>query len=792
MRFGRLGTFVLAVVLAACGGAQARKAAYMAKGREYFAAHNFEKARLEFRNAVQLDPNDAEASYLAGQADERLGNVREAVQMYQDTIQSNSKHLGARAQLAKLYVFGGAADKALELVAPGLAIAPNNPDLLTSRAMARQALGDKASARADAEKAVQLAPTNESAIVELATIYSQAGESEPAIDLVKKAVAAPGASVNMHLVLAQLYLNAGQHLEAVQALQQAIALEPKTLINRFRLAQVLLLDKNVDAAEATLRAAVSEMPDSAEAKLALANLLSTYRSYEVAEAELRRMTAASPNDYQLRLGLGQFYASHKKPQEAEAVYRQIIKDDGTGPNGLRARNRLASDYLAANQLDAAAPLLDQVLTENPRDADALTTRAQLSLARGKSDAAITDLRAVQRDQPNSIAVQRQLARAYLENDDTTMAEETLRSAVQARPTDPDARLDLVQLLGRTGRVNEALPMLEKLAVEQPGNLDVLNALFRAQMARKDFAGARRTVGLVQTAQPELSTSSYLSGVVEQADGKPDAARAAFERAAAIAPDSVEPVEALTRLDLSKQRPEQAIARLDKVIAKFPKNPVARNLKGEVLAQLKRTDPAIGSFREAIALMPGWIVPYRNMASVEVAAGRNEDAIKSLQEGLKASDDAPSLAGDLAGFYERLGRTDEAIGEYEGFLKRHPESGIAANNLAMLLVTYRSDKASLDRARKLAERFASSRNPELIDTWGWVLLKRGETTDAIVALQKAVDKAPLAPVFRYHLAMAELKSGARDLARTNLDQALQSAAPFSGSDDAKKTLAELKR
>jgi hypothetical protein len=62
----------------------------------------------------------------------------------------------------------------------------------------------------------------------------------------------------------------------------------------------------------------------------------------------------------------------------------------------------------------------------------------------------------------------------------------------------------------------------------------------------------------------------------------------------------------------------------------------------------------------------------------------------------------------------------------------------------------------------------------------------------VALQKAVDKAPLAPVFRYHLAMAELKSGARDLARTNLDQALQSAAPFSGSDDAKKALAELKR
>jgi len=52
------------------------------------------------------------------------------------------------------------------------------------------------------------------------------------------------------------------------------------------------------------------------------------------------------------MGLGQFYASHNKVPEAEAVYRRSIKDDGTGPNGLTARNRLASADLASNQLDA--------------------------------------------------------------------------------------------------------------------------------------------------------------------------------------------------------------------------------------------------------------------------------------------------------------------------------------------------------------------------------------------------------------------------------------------------------
>jgi tetratricopeptide (TPR) repeat protein len=790
MRFGVVTACVIATFLAGCGGVEARKSGYMTKGREYMAAHNFENARLEFRNAMQLDPNDAEASYLAGQADEHLGNPREAAQMYQDAIQSNAKHLGARAQLAKLYVFGGAPDKAMELIEPGLAIAPSDPDLLTSRAAARQQLGDKAGARADAEKAVHVAPTNEGALVQLASIYSQAGETGQAIDLINKAVQAPGASVGLRLVLAQLYLSAGRNPEAVQVLQAVIALEPNTLVNRYRLAEVLLLDKNVDAAEAALRAAVAQVPDSAEAKVALANLLATYRSYEVAESELRRMTAASPNDYQLRLGLGQFYASHGKAQQAEAVYRQIIKDDGTGPNGLRARNRLANGYAAANRWDAAAPLLDEVLKENPRDADALISRAHLSLARGKADAAITDLRALQRDQPNSIPIQRELAHAYLQNYDTTLAEETLRAAVQNSPADPDTRLDLAQLLARSGRVDQALTILEKLTTDKPDNLTAFQALFDAQMARKDFAAALRTAALVQTAKPTLPAGNYMSGLAEQADGKIDAARAAFERAAAISPDAVEPVTALVRLDLSQQHADQAIARIDKVIAQFPKNPIARNIKGDVLADLKRTDAAIASFREAITLSPSWTTPYRNMAAAQSAAGRDEDAVKTFEDGLKASNDAPQLRVDLASLYERLGRSDEAIAQYETLLKRDADSAAAANNLAMLLVTYRSDKASLDRARALTEGFASSRNPDLLDTWGWVLYKRGENAVAVTALQKAVDRSPHAPVMLYHLAMAQLKSGARESARTNLEQALKSTAPFVGADDAKKALAEL--
>jgi tetratricopeptide (TPR) repeat protein len=790
MRFGAFAALVIAMLLVACGGAAARKAGYMAKGQEYLAAHDFEKARLEFRNALQLDPNDAEASFLAGQASEHLNNLREAVQMFQTAIQVNPKHIGARAQLAKIYVYGGAPDKAMETLEPGFAIAPNDADLLTARGSARLKLGDQPGARADAENAVRIAPSNEDAVALLALIHNEAGESPQAIDLVRNALQAPGASPNLRLVLVQLYLGADQHPQAVQELERVIAAEPGNLALRYRLAQVLLLDKNVDAAEAALRAAVAHVPESADAKLVLANFVAQYRSYDVAAAEFRRLSAASPADFGLRFALAQFYTDHGKSAEAEALYRQMIKDDNTGPNGLTARTRLANALLASNQPNAAAPFLAEVLKQNPHDNDALIARANLALTQGKPDAAITDLRTVQRDQPNSIPLQCTLARAYLQDDDPTLAEETLRAAVQNSPGDAEPLVDLTRLLVRAGRGDQALPLLEKFTTRQPDNLAALNALFDVQLGRKDIAAARRTARLVQTAKPGQADGDFLLGQAELADNKPDAARAAFERALAISPTAIEPITALVHLDLTQQHADLAIARLDQLIARFPNSALVRNLKGEVLANLKRTDLAIASFREAIALSPGWATPYGSLATTESAAGRNEDAINALQDGIKSSNDAPLLISDLAELYEKIGRTDAAIGLYDNLLKADANSAAAPNNLAMLLVTYRSDKASLDRARSLAERFASSRNPAFIDTWGWVLYKRGEYAASVTALQKAVDKAPRAPELLYHLAMAQLKSGASDSARTNLDEALKSGTEFTGSDMAKRTLADL--
>src|ERR1700722_3541299 len=115
------GACIAAALLCACGNAQSRKASYIEHGKAYFSAANYDKARVEFSNAAQIDPKDAEARFQLGRVAEKLGDMRGAVGQYQAAISDDPALAGARAALGRLFLYGGLADKAMELVEPGLA-----------------------------------------------------------------------------------------------------------------------------------------------------------------------------------------------------------------------------------------------------------------------------------------------------------------------------------------------------------------------------------------------------------------------------------------------------------------------------------------------------------------------------------------------------------------------------------------------------------------------------------------------------------------------------------------------
>jgi tetratricopeptide (TPR) repeat protein len=778
---------LLTVVLSACGGAQARLAKHLEKGHAYLTAGNYEKARVEFQNALQIAPLDAEARFENGVVDEKLGKVREAGQFYQGTLDISPDHVGARANLARLYLLGGAPDKTLELIEPGLAKHPDDAEFLTLRAAARLQKKDTAGALSDAERAVQLDPANEDAVSALAGIYVANKTPDKARTLLEESIKKIPSTVGLRLALAQVYSGENRTADVEKILLEIVQLQPGDAADRVRLAQFYARQKQPDAAERVLRDGIKAMPQNRDLKLSLVEFLSATRSPEAAEKELLGMIAADPKDFELKFALARFYVGSHQPDRAEQIYRQVIDAEKLDAAGIAARDRLASLRAQRNDIKGTEELVAEVLAKSPRDTDALILRGDIELANKDPKSAIADLRSVLRDQPNSVGVLRTLARAHLANGEPAIAEETMRRALETSPKDALLRLDLAQLLAQIGKPEQAKPILVDLVKDRPNDMQALDSLFRVAANLKDFDTARSAADGMVATEPKSAVGYMHQGMLaEEAKRNEDALRL-YTRAAELQPDALDALQAESRMLVQLKRAPEALKHLDELIAQYPQNAAAPNIKGELLAMQKDKDGAEAAFKVAIARAPAWWVPYRNLAAVQFATKDTDAALATLRGAQSVVSQPEQAAIEIASYLERSGKPEEAIREYDDIMRRDPKSDVAANNLAMLLVTYGKDAAALDRAKSLAARFADSSNPNFLDTYGWVLFKHGEAAASVPILQRVVSQFPGAPIVLYHLGMAQSQSGSSEQAFDNLTRAVNSGAKFTGLDEAKATL-----
>ncbi len=793
MRLRIMLVAAIAVAAGGCGGAEVRYAVHMQRAEQYLAARNLDKASIEVRNAMQVQPRAAAALDLNGRIEELRGHWREAAGSYQAALDLQAGDLKARIGLGKIYVMAGSGDRALQVVAPGLVAHPDNPDLLAVRGAAEHELKREDVALADAERAVRLAPANETAIALLAALYQQTGKADQAVALVAAAVRKAPDAVSLREVLSTLYLGTGQKSLAEEQLRQLVQLRPKELPPRVRLAQFLAGSGRLEDAQRVLEEAVQNLPKSAAAKVTLADFIATQRSRAAGETTLRKFIAQDPGDDDLRFALGALLQRSGATDEAIAVYREIVSSDGTGPRGLNARTAIAALELTRGQFPEAEALVAEVLRKNPRDSDALILRANISLARHDPTPAIADLRTVLRDQPQSASLHRTLARAYLAQGNSALAEEALHSATEAAPNDPAVVIEFAQFLAERGRVAEAATALESAVHRLPDNTQLREALIRAYLGKHDVVAARAAADDLKTMHTDAPDGFYFAGLVAQQDNRLEDSERELQRALTLKPDSIDVLAALSRLDVQRGKGAAAIQRLKTLAEHEPNNVLLLNLLGQTFLATKDTTGATAALTQAIQADPRSWTSYRNRARVKVAQNDPDGAIADYEAALKIAPSDPQLLMEAAALEEQHGRVDAAIAGYDALYRSDPQARqLAANNLAMLLVTYRKDPVSLDRARDLSAAFASSDNGALLDTNGWVRFKRGEYTAALSVLEQAVARSPDSKVIRFHRAMAELQLGLRDRARSDLEMALSGSASFLGSDEARATLTTLTR
>jgi predicted Zn-dependent protease len=418
-------------------------------------------------------------------------------------------------------------------------------------------------------------------------------------------------------------------------------------------------------------------------------------------------------------------------------------------------------------------------------------RASLALQRGDATAAITDLRALLRDQPRSVAVLGALARAYWSSAQSALAEETLHAALDVAPDDAGLREQLCELLLQTNRPQQAAAMAEESLSHDPGNVVALAFLVRANVVLGKLDRASAEARELNAKRPDSAVGPYLSGIVAQAQNRFEAARAEFERSLRVQPDAPDVLTALVNLEARHGQAGEALKRIRARVDAEPGNAVARNLYGQLLTSTKAYPEAIAQLSQAIQLSPKWPLPYLNLVSAKLGLGDVSGAVASCETGLKQLPGNAALMTDLSSLYERQGRTDDAIAQAEALHASEPQLPLAAKNLAMLLVTYRADPRSLERAKGLTDAFPSTKDPALLDAFGWVRVKSGHPSDALAALHRAVEESPQSGLYRFHLGIAQWKLGDLSEARSNLEAAVAGTPRFAGVAEARAALATIR-
>ncbi len=786
---GIIALILLVGILGGCNDTRQEMNDYLLQGRNYLETGDYEKAQTAFRQALQLDPRNIGVLSESAEVSVKLGDMQRASEYYQTIAEVDSEHLIARVKLGQFYLLARRIDDAERMAQEALAIDAEDPDVLVLSGSVSAARNDNDDASMKAEAALSRRPGYVPAVLLLSSIRAKSGKLEEALDFTRQHVEQDPTDVSLRLMLANLYAKAGAFNQAEQALKAIIALEPTLLIHRKRLASFLVGLGQIDAAEGVLRDAVIDLPGDQQAKVSLLDFLAEKRGPEIAEAELIPMLEDHPDDLVLKFGLANLYLARNLTEKAEQVLSEIVETDSSAIQVIKAKNKLARLYAGTGRTRQAADLIESVIQADPNESEARLLRGELAFAENRFADAIRDFRAVLTVWPNNPSVLRLLAAAHKLDQNPVAAMGAIVEVIQLLPQDEGARLELAELLVKTGHIDRAVQHIQALLRLNPESKRGLESLFKIYQAQQQWEQARQTAELLQKNLPDEAVGYYLAGLAYSGAGKHKDAVASFDKALTKQADAIEPLTQLVSNYLQAKQVDQALAKLEGIVKRQPQHFVAYNLMGGVYVAINKPAEATKAFNKAIEIRPEWEIPYRNLTTIYLHQGNEAQAIKTLQTGIDKTA-STALVGDLVAIYYRNGSHDEAIALLEEDYRKKPQSAVALNNLVRYLAEQTQSDATLERAVELAEPLTTINHPEMLYTIAVLAYRQEQYDRAQELLLKIIKQVADSPLVHYRLGMVYHKQGDDNRAKEHLKRAVEKNENFHGLEEARQTLKEL--
>jgi len=685
-RISFLGNFLLLLLLAAVLGllpacrSTARAREHVERGNQYLAQTQFSSAESEYQQAIQINPDFADAYYRLGLLQIQQEYPTAARQSLAHAVDLDPKNLDARLRLG---------------------------DLLVSSTQ-------YAEARQQAEAVLQQDGKNAGAHRLLGQVALHQMQYVAAENELKQALALDARDPQTYEVLGLAQLLDAEYGAAEKSFQTAVDIKPADPQTYINLANFYKGQNAPDRAEQVLRQGIVRNPKAVELPVALAGLYVEHGRGPDAKRLLDQVEADENNYPDGRRAVAAFYLDNGDAASALDRFRALVDKN---QNDQAAAHKVAECYLQLGRWQDADQWLDQE-DKDRKDAGFRLLRARSYLGAFRLREAETELHSLVKDSPDLPAVYFYLSQVDSAQEEPVQAQQALTDALRAQPGYLLALLGLGNISLQQNNANVALAYASQVIATSFWVADAHILAGSSYLLQGDLNQARRAFELAAGLNPRSPAAEERLGHVLAMRGNYADAEKAYESSLAIAPDYSPALSGLAEILSKEGKAKQANVRIDRQITAQPRSFQLYVAKAEFCIAQKDWGCAEHSYQQTLALNPYYINGYLALAHIYAATNRPQSMIQEYEAARAKFPEYLPTYILLAQVYEYVGNIDRARQTYQDALKVDPNSYQLMSNLARL---YADHGGSLTDALELAQKAKAAQpdDPAVNDTLGWI-------------------------------------------------------------------------
>ncbi len=702
-----LVTLLLGAALALCGCSRDTPGSLVASGKAFAASGDQRAATSQFKAALQLDPDFADARVQLGRTLLASSDPAGAALELTRALDAEAPLVEVAPPLARALVLAGDYKRLTTTLGDvTLEDAAAQAELKSQVATAWGALGDRERTQAAVEAALKARPEYGPALILQARIL--AGQ-----DKLAEALAVLDNVLQQPVKLPDAWQLKGEILEfaqkeprlAAEAYREALKVEPAFLQAHVALTSQHIRARDIAAARKQAESLRAVLPNHPMMALIDAQLALLDQNLPLAREKAQTLLRMFPEDLQVLIVSGGVESEKGNLLQAEAHFAKAVK---LSPASFLARSKLAEVYLRLGQPASALEAITPLLRETTPRIEVLSLAGDAALRLG----------------------------------DATAAEAYFLRAAKADPS--DTRLQTAVALAQVARGDPAkgLADLEVVAARSPDTY-ADEVIFSARLKRREFDAALTALDAIQRKAPQKTGLMELRGRVHLARRDLPAARAVFEQALQKDKASFAAISGLTTVDLAERKFEPALARLQDAVKADPRNQFAlmamaevRSASGAPLGEVSRT------LMDAIKVAPNDPQPRLLLMDLLLRKRQFKDALVAAQAA------AATLPHDMR-IMEAVGRAqmesgdiEQAITTYSRVAANEPSSARAHVRLAeafKISGRWPQAEAALRKALEIDPSLQAARF-RLLD----VLIASDQRTEALAFTRKTQASKPSQP------------------------------------------------